>query len=207
MPKNNMALKKQQQLTRYYKKYQKLKLFPSIYPSPYDSCLIYYNLVVSLTDAVATTGYFAAAYRVQRYVEHVNLRAYFGQYRVEKVTLSIITAEAPTLTAMWLATTHSADGATTAASTPTLTSIRSYRDSRMAQVNDRVQKITWSMNQNDPQEYTYRDVAAATVTADDEFAVGGPQMFASMAVGAGNIAFQLLIKYKVRYMGKQAIAI
>lgn len=207
MPKTNTNLKKQQQLSRYYKKYQKLKLFPSIYPSPYDSCLIYYNLVVSLTDVATTTGFFAGAYRVQRHAEHVALRGYFGQYRVEKVTLSVITAEAPTLTAMWLATTHSADGATTGASTPTLTSIRSYRDARMAQVNDRVQKISWYMNANDPQEYTYRDVSTATITNDDEFAVGGPQVFASMLVGAGNIAFQLLIKYKVRYMGKQAIAI
>lgn len=190
-----------------YKLLKKQFAMPYIYPNPYQSMLLYYNQTVTLTDATVTTGFFAGAYKIQREVSHVNLRQYWGQYRVEKVTLTVVCAEAPTQTAIYLATTHSQDGATTAASTPTLTSIRSYSDCRVFQVSDRAHSITWYFNTNDPNETSYRDVSAVTITADDEFSVGGPQFFASQVVGAGNVSFQLLVKYKVRYMGKQSIAI
>lgn len=207
MPKAYNKNMKNNQITRYYKKYQKAKLFPSVYPSPYDSCLIYYNFSQTFTDAVTSNGFFAAAYRVQRYAQHVALRPYFNQYRVEKVTMSVIAAEPGQVISLFLATTHGSDGATTLVNQPNLDSIRNYKDCRICMPNEKVNKISWYMSTTDSNEYTWRDVNLVGQTDDSEYSMGGPQCFFTMKLGAGDIVYHVFVKYKVRYMGKQAINI
>lgn len=116
-------------------------------------------------------------------------------------------SEAGTQNSCFMATTHSSDGATTALSTPTITTIRAYKDSQMFQVGQNCPKKVWYFNANDPNEYVYRDVAAATITADDEFSAGGVQFFCAQTAGAGATSVTCLMKYKVRYIGKQSIAL
>lgn len=193
--------------SRYYKKYQQLKVSPVLYPSPFQSSLIYFNRLIVFTDAATPVGAFEGAYRVQREAALVNLRPYWSQYRVEKVTMTIQVAEAPNIQSIYMAGTHSPDGATTAASTPTIVSIRSYRDFQMFQTNQNCPKKTWYFNSQDITECDYRDIPAAGIIADDEFKVGGVQFFCAQTVGAGVVSLSVSVKYKVRLMGKQAIAI
>lgn len=193
--------------SRYYKKYLNLKRSPTLYPNPYDSLIIYYNRLVVYTDLAASSGAFEGAYRIQREATHVALRPYFGQYRVEKVTMRLQFAEGPSFNNCFMATTHSADGATTAASVPTIASIRNYKDYSMYQTYQNCPKKSWYFKSDDPNEYTYRDVAAATITADDEFAAGGVQFYVSNIAGAGTAAITCHVKFKVRYIGKQAVSI
>lgn len=193
--------------SRYYKKYLTLKNSPKLYPSPYQSCLIYFNEINTFTDLTASAGFFCGAYRIQRHATHVALRPYFSQYRVEKVTMTLQFSEAGTQNSCFMATTHSADGATTGASTPTITTIRAYKDSQMYQIGQNCPKKVWYFSSNDPNEYVFRDVAAAVITADDEFAAGGVQFFVAQTVSAGATSVTCLMKYKVRYMGKQSIAL
>lgn len=194
--------------SRYYDKYRTLKTNTlRLYPSPYESMLIYYNEINVFNDLNATAGFFCGAYRIQRQAAHVNLRPYYSQYRVEKVTMTLQFSEGAIQNACYMATTHSADGATTAASTPTVTSIRSYKDSQVFQVGQNCPKKIWYMNSSDPQEALYRDVAPGTLTLDDEFAVGGVQFFVSQTVGAGATSITCFMKYKIRYIGKQSLAL
>lgn len=200
---------KRQSRSKYYNKYRNLKSERGLvlYPNPWESLIMYYNELQVSTDAAATTGFFAGAYRVQRQAAHVNLRPYFSQYRVEKVTMTLQFSEGAGQNSCYMATTHSADGATTAASTPTVTSIRIYKDSQIFQINQNCPKKVWYFNPGDVTECGYRDVAAATIIADDEFAVGGVQFFVAQNIGAGTTSVSCLVKYKVRYVGKQGIAI
>jgi len=198
---------KRRSRSRYYNKYQTLKMAPKLFPSPYESSLIYFNRLVVFTDAATPVGAFEGAYRIQRENALVNLRPYWSQYRVEKVTMTIQVAEAPNIQSIYMATTHSADGATTAASTPTIISIRAYKAYQMYQTNQNCPKKSWYFNPHDITECNYRDIPAASITADDEFQVGGTQFFCAQTVGAGVVSLSVAIKYKVRLMGKQAIAI
>lgn len=198
------VMKRRKTPSRKYKSYSNA---PIVYPSPYQSMLLYFNEINSFTDTGATAAFFAGAYRVQRQVAHINIRPYFSQYRVEKVTVRLQFSEGATQNQCFMATTHSADGATTAASTPTITTIRNYRDSQMYQIGQNCPKKVWYFNHNDPNECTYRDVAAATITNDDEFAQGGVQFYVTQVIGAGITSVTALMTYKVRYFGKQAIAI
>lgn len=205
MPKKYTTKRKSRSM--YYQKYKALKNSPIIYPSPYDSCLIYYNEINVFTDLTATSAFFCGAYRIQRHASHVALRAYFSQYRVEKVTMKLQFSEAGTQNSCFMATTHSSDGATTAASTPTITSIRAYKDTQVYQIGQNCPKKVWYFSRNDPNEYNYRDILAAVITADDEFANGGVQFFVAQTVGAGTTSVTCLMTYKIRYIGKQSIAL
>lgn len=203
-----MTQGKNKSRSQYYTKYRNLKNnVLKLYPSPYESMLVYYNELNTFTDLAATMGFFCGAYRVQRQAAHVNLRPYYSQYRVEKVTMTLQFSEGAVQNSCYMATTHSPDGATTAASTPTVVTIRSYKDTQIFQIGQNCPKKTWYMDPADPQETTYRDVAAGTITADDEYAVGGVQFFATQNVGAGVLSCTVLMKYKVRYIGKQSIAL
>lgn len=199
---------KRKSRSRYYNKYHSLKRANTLrlYPSPYDSCLIYYNELTVFTDAAATAAYFAGAYRVQRNASHVAMRSFFSQYRVEKVTMMLQFSEGAGQNSCYMATTHSADGATTIASVPTVTSIRIYKDTQIFQVNQNCPKKVWNFDSGDVTECGYRDIGNATITADDEFAVGGVQFFVAQNIGAGTTSVSCMVKYKVRYIGKQAIA-
>lgn len=195
--------------SRYYKKYRTLKqLGPIIFPNPYQSMLIYYNELNAFTDFSSPAGFFCGAYRVQRHQAHVNLRAYFSQYRVEKVTVTLQFSEIANQNQCLMATTHSADGATTGASTPTITTIRSYADCQMYQVGQNCPKKVWRFSVNDPNEYNYRDILAAVTTNDDEYQNGGVQWFCTQTTNAAaQTSITALMKYKIRYVGKQSIAI
>lgn len=206
MPKA-MSQSKPKSRSKYYNKYKQLKNSPTIYPNPYDSLIVYYNRLVVYTDLAASSGAFEAAYRIQREATHVALRPYFGQYRVEKVTMRLQFAEGPSFNNCFMATTHSPDGATVAASTPTIQSIRNYKDYTMFQTYQNCPKKSWYFKTEDPNEYTYRDVAAATITNDDEFHQGGVQFFVSNIAGAGTAAVTCHVQFKVRYIGKQAVSI
>lgn len=208
MPKSMYPVYKRHSRSKYYNKYRTLKNQGLIlYPSPYESLILYYNEITVFSDAANTAAFYAGAYRIQRQVAHVALRPYFSQYRVEKVTMSLQFSEAGTQNSCYMATTHAADGATTAASTPTVTSIRSYKDSQIYQIGQNCPKKVWYFSSNDPQETIYRDVAAATITNDDEFQVGGVQFFVAQNIGTGVTSVTMFVKYKVRYIGKQAIAL
>lgn len=206
MPKA-MTTYKRKSRSKYYDKYRQLKATPTIYPSPYDSLLVYYNELQTWTDTNATAPFFCGAYRIQRALAHVNLRGYFGQYRVEKLTVKLQFSEGATQNSVFMATTHSADGATIAAPYPTSATIRNYRDCEMFQIGQNCPKKVWYFSHSDPNEYTYRDVLAATATVDDEFSQGGVQFYVNQSPGTGTLSISALLTFKVRYHGKQAVAL
>lgn len=178
---------------------------PRLYPSLYDSMLMYFNYSQTFTDTAITQGAFYGAYFVESFQTLVNLRPYFSQYRVEKVTLRLMIAENPAFAQIHMATTHSADGATVGASTPTLQSIKQYRDWQVFAVNQNTPKKVWTMDTNDASETNYYDVPAAIVSANSQFVVGGVQFFTGLnAAGAGGAAVVAYVQFKVRLKGKQA---
>lgn len=106
-----------------------------------------------------------------------------------------------------MATTHSADGATAAANTPTLQGIKAYRDYQVFMPNQNCPKKIWTMDSNDIYECQFSDIPAAAANVDAIFTVGGVQLFVSQVVGAGNSAFFAHVKFMVRLKGKQAFAV
>lgn len=191
---------------RYYKKKMPNQVVaPKLYPSLYDSMLMYFNYSQTFTDAAITQGAFYGAYFVESFQSLVNLRPYFSQYRVEKVTLRLMVAELPSFVQIHMATTHSADGATVGASTPTLASIKSYRDWQTFAITQNNPKKIWRMDPNDLTECNFNDIQAAIVNANSQFIVGGVQFFTGInAVGAGSAAIVAEVQFKVRLKGKQA---
>lgn len=178
---------------------------PRLYPSLYDSMLMYFNYSQTFTDTAISQGAFYGAYLVESFQSLVNLRPYFSQYRVERVTLRLAIAETPNFAQVHMATTHSADGATVGASTPTLQSIKQYRDWQVFAPNQNTPKKVWKMDTNDASETNYYDVPAAIINANSQFVVGGVQFFTGLtAVGAGTAAVVAYVQFKVRLKGKQA---
>lgn len=193
-----------------YSKKQKMSRGNTVvlYPSLYDSLLMYFNYSVTYTDAAATAGAFFGANLVQSFQALVNLRPYFSQYRVEKVTLKLMFAELPNHVQCHMATTHSADGATVGASTPTLASIKSYRDWQVFSIQQNTPKKVWKMDINDLNECDYTDIPAATIVADSQFIVGGVQFFVTQIVSGNTLASVFaMVQFKVRLKGKQAISV
>lgn len=178
---------------------------PRIYPSLYDSTLMYFNYSQTFTDAAITQSAFYGAYFIESFQNLVNLRPYFSTYRVEKVTLKLMISELPNITQIHMATTHSPDGATVGASSPTLASIKQYRDWQVFSSQTNLPKKVWKMDINDPSETNYYDVPPAIVTANSQFIVGGVQFFMGInAVGAGTPVVVSYVQFKVRMKGKQA---
>jgi len=153
-------------------------------------------------------GAFYGAYFVESFQALVNLRPYFSQYRVEKVTVRLSVAEAGQFNQIHMATTHSADGATVGASTPTLISIRSYKDWQIFSPQQNVPKKVWRMDTNDISECNYYDTPSAIINANSQFITGGVQFFSAIdAVAGATPAIQAEVQFKVRLKGKQAIGV
>lgn len=190
---------------RYSRSKKQVANAPKLFPSLYDSMLMYFNYSQTFTDAAITQGAFYGAYLVESFQTLVNLRPYFSQYRVESVTLRLMLSENPAFSQVHMASTHSADGATVGASTPTLTSIKSYRDWQVFAANQNVPKKVWYMDSTDITETNYVDVPAAIINANSQFGVGGVQFFTGLnGVGAGTAAVVAYVQFKVRLKGKQA---
>lgn len=202
-----MTSYKRKSRSKYYGKYQavKQKGMLTLYPSPYDSMLLYFNELVIFSDAAVTGGAFYGARRPQRFTSFTALRPYYGQWRTEKVTVRISFSEVASQSACYMATTHSEDGLYTTA--PTVVTMKNYRDYQIYQVNQNCPKKVWYMNPNDAEETSYLDVPSAVITDISEAKVGGILFFVSQIVGAGNTSISVHIQYKVRFIGKQAVGI
>lgn len=172
-----------------------------------DTLVMYFNYSVTYTDLVGTAAAFFGAYTPMNFQALVNLRPYFGQFRTEKVTLRLMFAEAPNHTQCHMATTHSADGATVAANTPTLASIKSYKDWQVFSISQNTPKKVWAFDPSDTYEVQFTDVPSAVVNQDSQFQVGGVQFFCAQTVGTGVASIFAYVQYKIRLKGKQAISV
>jgi len=177
-----------------------------LYPPANDSLIMYFNTFITHTDAASPAAMYYGAYNVQNFAALVNLRPYFGQYRVERISVRLMFAELPNITQVHMATTHSADGATFAASTPTLPSIRAYRDWQVYSIQDKCPKKVWKFDPCDSTETNYLDIPAAAIANDSQFVCGGVQYYVVQQIGTGVPSVFAYVQYKVRLRGKQAIA-
>lgn len=180
---------------------------PTLYPALADSLIMYFNYTVTYTDAATPSAAFYGAYFPLNVQGLVNLRPYFSQFRVERVTVRVMVAEQANVSQIHMATTHSADGATAAANTPTLQGIKAYRDYQVFSPVQNCPKKIWTMDPNDIYECQFSDIPAAANNVDAIFTVGGVQLFVSQVVGAGNSSFFAHVKFMVRLKGKQAFAV
>jgi len=167
---------------------------------------MYFNYSITYTDAAANPAGFFGAYLPLNISGLANLRPYFSQFRVERVTLKLMVGEAGTFQQIHMATTHSADGATALANTPTLAGIKAYRDYQVFQPLQNTPKKVWRMDQNDIYECSFSDVPAAAANVDAIFTAGGVQFFSVQTVGAGTATLFASVQYMVRLKGKQAFS-
>lgn len=201
-----MKLNKRTGYSKYYRKYKRyqtntLRLYP-----PYWQTSVFYstysaNQLTTINTIPSTFFFFPTTY-VETMANFVAMRAYFGEYRVEKMTMTL----SPGASGI-IQTADVHDMQSTAAILANIGAINKYASVKI--YNDEAQPIqcVWRMQSDKVEEVKFKVIPTNVIPAVTN-TVGGicyTYQGSTVATQTGLIFLKYNIKYKIRFSGKNAI--